>query len=61
MESNEPSESKPTRRKAITAWIEPELYALMRQCCTDQDRTVSSLLRHALRGYLSRYGYKVSK
>jgi metal-responsive CopG/Arc/MetJ family transcriptional regulator len=44
--------------KEIKVYLPEDMLAAVDDCAADQTRDRSNLIRHALKGYLSRYGYK---
>lgn len=51
-----------TRPTRLTVYgLSDQELALARACARDQERSLSNLVKHALTGYLSRYGYKLSE
>lgn len=44
--------------KVLKVYLPDAVILALEGCAKDQGRTKSNLIRHALKGYLSRYGYK---
>lgn len=44
--------------KAVKVYLSDDLLSSVDACAKDQGRGRSNLIRHAVKGYLSRYGYK---